>query len=93
MVQSSYLDVFSISSDRGHAESIQVGDIVRTGPNLYPHYNVVCVDGDKAWVRNVANGADGITNLALCRKVAQAAANGAAYDPADLDRVEPYPGR
>lgn len=93
MVQSSYMDVFSISSDRGYDETIQVGDIVRTGPNLYPHYNVICVDGEKAWVRNVANGADGITDLARCRKVEAAAANGIPYDAADLGRVRPYAGR
>jgi hypothetical protein len=94
MVQSSYLDVFSISTDRGYDETIQVGDVVRTGPNLYPHYSVICIDGDKAWVRNVGNGADGITNLAQCRKVdAASAANGAPYDPADSRAVRPYPGR
>lgn len=93
MVQSSYMDVFSISSDRDHDESIQVGDIVRTGRNLYPHYNVICVDGEKAWVRNVANGVDGITNVALCRKVDGPPANGAPYDETDLGRVRPYAGR
>lgn len=94
MVQSSYMDVFSISTDRGYDETIQAGDVVRTGPNLYPHYHVIFVDGDKAWVRNVGNGSDGITNLAQCRKVdLAAAANGSPYDPANSDAVRPYAGR
>ena len=52
MVQVSYSDVFQINHDREHEEEIQVGDLVRTGPNLYPHYTVIAVNGDKAWVRN-----------------------------------------
>jgi|GEM_PF-664536 len=92
MVQSSYLDVFSIFPEENQDETIQAGDVVRTGPNLYPHYNVICVDGDKAWVRNVGNGADGITNLSQCRKV-DAVPAVAAYNPADLEAVRPYAGR
>jgi hypothetical protein len=70
MVQSSYLDVFSLSSDRGYDEHIQAGDVVSTGPNANPQFTVIHVDGEKAWVRNVANGADGLTKLSQCRKVA-----------------------
>ena len=70
MVQVSYSDVFSINHDREHDEEIQVGDLVRTGPNLYPHYTVIAVNGDKAWVRNVQNGLDGVTSISRCRKIA-----------------------
>jgi hypothetical protein len=69
MVQVSYSDVFSINHDRDHDEDIQVGDLVRTGPNLYPHYSVIAVNGDKAWVRNVQNGLDGVTSITRCRKI------------------------
>ena len=69
MVQVSYSDVFQISHDREHEEEIQVGDLVRTGPNLYPHYTVIAVNGDKAWVRNVQNGLDGVTSISRCRKI------------------------
>jgi hypothetical protein len=69
MTLSSYSDVFSINHDREYDEEIQAGDLVRTGPNLYPHFEVVAVHGDKAWVRNVQNGADHLALLSRCRKV------------------------
>ncbi|WP_334162987.1 hypothetical protein [Phenylobacterium sp.] len=69
MSLSSYSDVFSISHERGYEEEIQAGDIVRTGPNLFPHFEVVAVHGDKAWVRNVVNGADHLALLSRCRKI------------------------
>ncbi|HKR89043.1 MAG TPA: hypothetical protein VJS38_12805 [Phenylobacterium sp.] len=69
MTLSSYSDVFSINHDRDHAEDIRAGDLVRTGPNLFPHFEVVAVNGDKAWVRNVLNGADHLALLSRCRKI------------------------
>jgi len=69
MTLSSYSDVFSISHDRDYEEDIQAGDIVRTGPNLYPHFEVVAVHGDKAWVRNLQNGADHLALVSRCRKI------------------------
>ena len=69
MVQVSYSDLFQINHDREYEEDIQVGDLVRTGPNLYPHYTVIAVNGDKAWVRNVQNGLDGVTSITRCRKI------------------------
>jgi len=66
---SSYSDVFSIDHDRGYAEEIQPGDLVRTGSNLFPHFEVVAVHGDKAWVRNVQNGTDHLAILSRCRKI------------------------
>ena len=69
MSLSSYSDVFSISHEREYEEHIQAGDLVRTGPNLFPHFEVVAVHGDKAWVRNVVNGADHLALLSRCRKI------------------------
>jgi hypothetical protein len=69
MTLSSYSDVFSINLERDYEEDIHVGDLVRTGPNLYPHFEVVAVHGDKAWVRNVLNGADHLALLSRCRKI------------------------
>jgi hypothetical protein len=66
---SSYSDVFSIDHDRGYDEEIHPGDLVRTGPNLFPHFEVVAVHGDKAWVRNVQNGADHLALLSRCRRI------------------------
>jgi hypothetical protein len=69
MTLSSYSDVFSISHDRAYVEDIHPGDMVRTGPNLFPHFEVVAVHGDKAWVRDVQNGADHLALLSRCRKI------------------------
>jgi hypothetical protein len=66
---SSYSDVFSISHERGYEEDIRVGDLVATGTNLFPHFEVLAVHGDKAWVRNVANGADHLAMLSRCRRI------------------------
>jgi hypothetical protein len=69
MSLSSYSDVFAISHDRDYDEEICVGDHVRTGPNLYPHFEVLAVHGDKAWVRNTDNGADHLALISRCRKI------------------------
>jgi len=69
MTLSSYSDVFSISHERGYDEVIGVGDLVRTGANLYPHFEVIAVHGDKAWVRNVQNGVDHLAMVSRCRKI------------------------
>jgi hypothetical protein len=66
----SYLDVFEIQHDQIDPEEIGVGDTVRMGGNLAPHYAVVAISGDKAWVRNVHNGQDALAPLSRCRKVA-----------------------
>src|SRR5579872_7257307 len=58
--QISYSDVFSISHDRGYEEDIHAGDVVRMGPNLFPHFEIIAICGDKAWVRNTQNGQDNI---------------------------------
>jgi hypothetical protein len=69
MTLSSYSDVFSISHEREYAEDIGPGDLVRTGSNLFPHFEVVAVHGDKAWVRNVQSGEDHLALLTRCRKI------------------------
>lgn len=71
MTLSSYSDVFGIRHERDYDEDITVGDIVRTGDNLYPHFEVLAVHGDKAWVRNTANGADHLALLARCRRISE----------------------
>jgi hypothetical protein len=69
MSLSSYSDVFSINHDRDYDEEIEAGDLVRSGPNLFPHFEVIAVNGDKAWVRNVQNGSDHLAPLSRCRKI------------------------
>jgi len=69
MSLSSYSDVYAIDHDRGYDEEIAPGDLVRTGPNLFPHFEVLAVHGDKAWVRNISNGADHLAFVSRCRKI------------------------
>jgi hypothetical protein len=69
MSLSSYSDVFSITHEREYEEEIHAGDMVRTGPNLFPHFEVLAVHGDKAWVRNVQTGVDHLALVARCRKI------------------------
>jgi hypothetical protein len=69
MTLSSYSDVFSIEHERPYDEEIRQGDIIRTGSNLFPHYEVLAVNGDRAWVRNVQNGADSLISVTRCRKI------------------------
>lgn len=73
MLLSSYSDVFSINHDSDCEDDLQVGDLVRSGPNLYPHFEVIAVSGDKAWVRDVQTGADHLALLSRCRKLQPAA--------------------
>lgn len=67
----SYSDLFHIVHERDWHEDIVVGDLVRTGPNLHPHYTVVAICDDTAWVRNVENGAQALTALNRCRRIVE----------------------
>ena len=69
MLLSSYSDVFSINHDRDYEDDIQAGDLVRSRPNLFPHFEVIAVSGDKAWVGDVQTGADHLAPLSRCRKL------------------------
>ena len=69
MSLSSYSDVFAIRHERDYDEEIRVGDLVRSGPNHFPHFEVIAVSGDKAWVRNVGDGADHLAFLSRCRRI------------------------
>jgi hypothetical protein len=71
----SYVDVFELEHDgEENPDSIAVGDLVRTGPNHHPHFAVVAINGDKAWVRNVQSGQDALAPLKRCRKVSPSGA-------------------
>lgn len=65
----SYSDLYAITHLRGYDEVIQPGDLVRTGPNRFPHYQVIAVNGDKAWLRNVQTDQDCLAELERCRKI------------------------
>ena len=63
------VELFGLDSNQAAPGEIQVGDLVRTGSNRFPHYAVIAVYDDMAWVRDVQTGAYGMTSINLCRKV------------------------
>lgn len=69
MVRVSYADVFGIEDYSPDESDIRPGDLVRTGPNLFPHFTVVAVDGDKVWLRNIQSGMDALAALGRCQKI------------------------
>ena len=69
MIQVSYADLHEGGDHSGFGDDVQAGDLVRTGPNLYPHYTVIAIHGATAWVRDVQTGRDGLTALDRCAKI------------------------
>ena len=69
MSATSYLDAFDVSHDAAGGGAIHAGDVVRTGANLYPHYQVIAVSGETAWLRNVQTNADALIPLSRCRRI------------------------
>jgi len=47
---------------------LQVGDLVRTGPNFHPHFQVIAVTDDRAWVRELQHGTDHVVPIKRCRR-------------------------
>lgn len=70
MAPISYSDLHETDDLREAPETILAGDVVRTGPNLFPHWRVIAVDGDRAWLRCAQTDIDGVADLRRCRKVA-----------------------
>jgi hypothetical protein len=52
----------------GDEPSLSVGDVVRTGDNLYPQYEVVAISGDRAWIRDIQYRTDNIVPICALRK-------------------------
>jgi hypothetical protein len=46
-----------------------VGDVIRTGDNLHPNYEVIATSGDRAWVRDVQFGTDHVVPIARCTRI------------------------
>jgi hypothetical protein len=68
----SYSDVFELEHEVSGGEAIVAGDVVRAGANLFPHFQVIAIHSDMAWVRNVQSGLNALMPLARCRKVTDA---------------------
>ena len=48
---------------------IAVGDLVRTGENFHPHFQVVALAEDRAWIRDTQHGTDHVVSLGRCQRV------------------------
>lgn len=51
------------------SEYVSVGDVVRTGENLHPHYHVIALTADRAWIRDTQYGIDHVVPLDRCRRI------------------------
>jgi hypothetical protein len=71
----SYADVFNLNDDCPAGGDVHEGDVVRMGNNYHPHYSVIAIHGEKAWVRNLQSGEDCLAQVSRCRRLdlAQAA--------------------
>jgi hypothetical protein len=45
------------------------GDVIRTGGNLHPHYQVIATSGDRAWVRDLQYETDHVVPISRCTKI------------------------
>jgi hypothetical protein len=48
---------------------IAIGDLVRTGENFRPHYHVIAITDDRAWIRDTQHGLDHVVPLDRCSKI------------------------
>jgi hypothetical protein len=71
-------DAFAIQHGGACGAAIVAGDRVRIGPSLLPHFEVLAVRGDNAWVRNMADGSDHLALTARCRRIDNPALSAAA---------------
>ena len=53
----------------GRPPHATVGDIVRTGQNFHPHYRVIAVSADRAWIRDVQRGTDHVIPVDRCSRI------------------------
>jgi hypothetical protein len=47
-----------IDFTEGQTPGLCAGDLVRTGDNRYPHYEIVAISGNRAWIRDVQYDTD-----------------------------------
>lgn len=58
-------------TDRREEETshVSVGDLIRTGENFHPHYEVIAMTKDRAWIRNTQHGTDHVVPIDRCRRI------------------------
>ena len=49
--------------------SVSVGDLVRTGENFHPHFQVIAVTADRAWIQETQHGTDHIVPVDRCNRI------------------------
>jgi hypothetical protein len=48
---------------------VAVGDVIRIGENFHPHYRVIALAEDRAWIRDTQHGTDHIVPLNRCNRI------------------------
>ena len=59
----------ALRSVGGTDHVLRIGALVRTSANLFPHYEVIAISGDKAWVRDVQYGTDVVVPAERCMPI------------------------
>ena len=48
---------------------VSAGDVVRTGENFHPYYQVVALTADRAWIRDTQHGTDHVVPIDRCHRI------------------------
>ena len=51
------------------AQPVSVGDVIRTSANFHPHYRVIAITEDRAWIRDTQHGTDHVVPLDRCQRI------------------------
>ena len=51
------------------APQVSAGDVVRTGENFHPHYQVIALTDDRAWIRDTQHGTDHVVPIDRCCRI------------------------
>ena len=60
---------FSAYHELGDADEISPGDLVEKAGNSLPHFRVIAVNDDRAWIRDVKHGTDHLVPASEYRKI------------------------
>jgi hypothetical protein len=61
--------ILRVVDPAGTCASLRIGEIVRTGENRYPLYEIIAVRDGRAWIRNVQHGDDHVVPIAKIHRV------------------------
>jgi hypothetical protein len=67
VISNAWLPLTALSG--GSNMQIAVGDLVRTGQNIHPHYQVIAVNEDRAWIRDTQYGSDHVVPVDRCHQI------------------------